>query len=64
MGFAFRPTGGGQREERAEDLDSSHRVRDHLVSYHLAHAITNFISEENQECCNNDLEQTLLKIGH
>ena len=33
--------------------------RDHLVAYHLAPAITDFISDENRECCNNDLEQTL-----
>jgi len=55
----FRPTGGGEHEERAEDLDSSQGVRDHLVAYHLAPAITDFISDKNWECCNNDLEQTL-----
>jgi len=59
MGFPLRPTGGGEHEERAEDLDSSQGVRDHLVAYHLAPAITDFISDENRECCNNDLEQTL-----
>jgi len=59
MGFPLRPTGGGEHEERAEDLDSSQRVRDHLVAYHLAPAITDFISDENRECCNNELEQTL-----
>jgi len=59
MGFPLRPTGGEEHEERAEDLDSSSRVRDHLVAYHLAPAITDFISDENWECCNNDLEQTL-----
>jgi len=59
MGFPLRPTGGGEHETRAEDLDSSLRVRDHLVAYHLAPAITDFISDENRECCNNDLEQTL-----
>jgi len=48
-----------EHEERAEDLDSSQRERDHLVAYHLAPAITDFILNENWECCNNDLEQTL-----
>ena len=59
MGFPLRPTGGGEHEERAEDLDSSQGVRDHLVAYHLAPAITDFISDENRVCCNDDLEQTL-----
>ena len=59
MGFPLRPTGGGEHEERAEDLDSSQRARDHLVAYHLAPAITDFILDANRECCNNDLEQTL-----
>ena len=59
MGFSLRPTGGGEHEERAEDLDRSQRVRDNLVAYHLVPAITDFISDENQECCNNKLEQTL-----
>jgi len=59
MGFPLRSTGGGENEERAEDLDSSQGVRDHLVAYHLAPAITDFISDENRVCCNNDLEQTL-----
>jgi len=59
MGFPLRPTGGGEHEERAEDLDSSQGVRDHLVADHLAPAITDFISDENRVCCNNDLEQTL-----
>jgi len=58
-GFPLRPTGGGEHEEGAEDLDSSQGVRDHLVAYHLAPAITDFISNENRGCCNNDLEQTL-----
>ena len=53
------PTGGGEHEERADNLDSSQRARDHLVAYHLAPAITDFILNANQECCNNDLEQTL-----
>jgi len=34
MGFPLRPTGGGEQEERAEDLDSSQRVRDCLVAHH------------------------------
>jgi len=59
IGFPLRPTRGGEHEERAEDLDSSQGVRDHLVAYHLAPAITDFILDENRVCCNNDLEQTL-----
>jgi len=59
MGFPLRPTGGGEHEKRAEDLDSSQKVCDHSVAYHLAPAITDFISDENRKCCNNDLEQTL-----
>jgi len=42
MGFPLRPTRWGEHEERAEDLDSSQGVRDHLVAYHLAPAITDF----------------------
>jgi len=56
MDFPLRPIGGGEHDERAEDLDSSQGVRDHLVAYHLAPAITDFISDENRVCCNNDLE--------
>jgi len=52
-------TGGGEHEERVEDLDSSQGVRNHLVAYHLVPAITDFISDENRVCCNNDLELTL-----
>ena len=59
MGFSLRPTCEVEHEERAEDLDSSQKVRDHLVAYHLAPAITNFVSDENWECCNNNLEQIL-----
>jgi len=59
MGFPLRPTGGGEHEERAEDLDSNQGVSDHLVAYHLAPAIIDFISDENQVCYNNDLEQKL-----
>jgi len=63
MGFPLRPTGGGEHEERAESLDSSQGVRDHLVAIHLAPAITDFISDENRVCYNNNLEQTL-KLLH
>jgi len=59
MGFPLRPTGGGEHEERAEDLHSSQGVRNHLVAYQLAPAITDFILDENRVCCNNDLEQTV-----
>jgi len=59
VGFPLRPTSGGEHEEKAEDLDSSQGVREHLVAYHLAPAITDFISDEHRECCNNNLEQTL-----
>ena len=55
-GFPLRPTGGGKHEEREENLDSSQGVRDHLVAYLLAPVITDFISDENRMCCNNDLE--------
>jgi len=58
MNFDLRPTGGGEHKERAEDLDSSNRVRDHLVVYHLAPVMTDFILDENWECCSNELEQT------
>ena len=63
MGFPLRLTGegehaerAGEHEERAENLDSSQGVRDHLVAYHLAPTITDFISDENRVCCNNDLK--------
>ena len=59
IGFPLRPKSGGEHEESAEDLESSQRVRDLLVAYHLAPAITDFILDENRECCNNELEQTL-----
>ena len=42
MGFPLRPTGGEEHKERAEVLYSSQRVRDHLIAYHLAPAITDF----------------------
>ena len=37
MGFPLRPTGEGEYEKRAEDLDSTQGVRDHLVAYHPLH---------------------------
>ena len=64
MGFPLRLTGGEEHEERVEDLDSSQGVRDHLVAYHLVPSITDFISDENRVCCNNDLEQTLTLTLH
>jgi len=45
MDFPLRLTGGGEHEEKAENLDSSQGVRDHLVAYHLAPTITDFISD-------------------
>jgi len=64
MGFPLRLTlaGGGEHEKRAQNLDNSQRVRDHLVAYHLALAITDFISNENLECCNNDLKRKLTLV--
>ena len=61
MGFPgpLRPKGGGEHEERAEDLDSSQRAHDHLVAYILAPAIPDFILNEKRECCNIKPEQTL-----
>ena len=56
-GLSLETNRWGEREERAEDSDSSQEVRDHLVAYHLAPAITDFISDENRVCCNNDLER-------
>jgi len=62
MCFLLRPTGGGEHEEKAEDLDSSQGVCDHSGAYHLAPANTDFISDENRVCCNNDVEQTLMLL--
>jgi len=59
MGFPLRPTGGEEHEERAEDLDSSQGVCHPFMAYHLAPAITDFISDENRVYYNSDLEQTL-----
>jgi len=58
MRVPLRPTGGVEHEERAEDLASSQRTRDHLVAYHLAPVITDFILDENRERSNNELKQT------
>ena len=58
-GFPLRPTRGGEHEERAEDLDSSQGVHDHLVAYHLAPAIADFIFDENWKCGDNELQPTL-----
>jgi len=58
MGLPFKGL-ETEHEERAEVLDSSQRVRDHLVAYHLVPAINDIILDKNQECCNNDLEETL-----
>ena len=62
MGFSLRPTDGGEHEERAEVLDSSQTVVDHLVAYHFTPVITDFILDENRECRNNELEQTLMLL--
>jgi len=43
MSFPLRPKGGGENKERAEVVDSSQRVREHLVAYHLTPAITDLI---------------------
>ena len=59
MGFPLRQAVGGEHEGRAEGSDSSRSARGHLVAHHLAPAITDFISDVNQKCCNNDLEQTV-----
>ena len=40
QGFPLRPTGGGEHEEKAEDLNNSQGVCDNFVAYHLAPAIT------------------------
>jgi len=56
--------GRGKHEERGEDLDSGQVVCDHLVAYHLAPAITDFISDENRGCCNNDLIEQTLTLLH
>jgi hypothetical protein len=55
MSFPLRPTGGGslEHEERAEELGSSQRVRDHLVAYHLAPAITHFILDDSEQMTRN-----------
>jgi len=60
--WSLEPTGRGEHEERAEVLDSSQRVHDHLVASHLAPVITDFILDQNRECCNNELVQTLTPL--
>ena len=57
MGFRLGPTRGEEHAERAEDLDSSQGVCDHLVAYHLAPAITDFVSDENRVCCTTNLNR-------
>jgi len=52
MGFPLRLTGGGEHEVRAENLHSSQGECDHIVASNLAPAITDFILDENRECCN------------
>jgi len=42
-GRSLETNRGGEHEERAEDLNSSHKVRDHLVAYHLVPVVTDFI---------------------
>ena len=46
VGFPLRPTGRREHEERAEDLESSQGEHDRFVAYHLAPAITDFISDK------------------
>jgi len=58
-GLSIETDRWGRARGETEELDSSQGVRDHLVAYHLAPVITDFISDENRVCCNNDLEQTL-----
>ena len=60
LGFLLRLTDCGEHEQSAdEDLDSSQRERDHLVAYHLAPAIADFIFDENWKCGDNELQPTL-----
>jgi len=61
-GIPLRLIGWGEHEDRAEDSDSSQRVRDHLVAHHLAPVITDFISDENRKCCNNEIEKKLTML--
>ena len=55
----LRQAGGGKHEERAQDLHSRQSARGQVVTHHLAPAITDFILDENQKCCDNKLEQAL-----
>jgi len=61
-GLSFETDRWERAREKSRRLDSSQRVRGHLVAYHLAPAITDLISDENRECCNNELEQTLTPL--
>ena len=58
-GLSLETNRWGRALGESRGLYSSQRVRDHLVAYHLAPAITDLISDKNRVCCNNDLEQTL-----
>jgi len=58
-GLSLETDRWGRARGESRGFRQQPRVRDHLVAYHLAPAITDFISDENRVCCNNDLEQTL-----
>jgi len=58
-GLSLETDRWGRARGEIKDLDSSQRVRDHLVAYHLAPTINDFILAENRECCHNELEPTL-----
>ena len=61
-GLSLETDRWGRARGESRHLDNSQGVSDHLVAYHLAPAITDFISDENRVCCNNDLEQTLMLL--
>jgi len=63
IAFPLRPTGGGEHEEKSEDLDSSQRAHDHLFACHSVPVIADFILDENRKCCDNKLEKTI-KLLH
>jgi len=58
-GLSLETNRRGRARGESRGLYSSQRVRDHLVAYHLAPAITDFNSDENRKCCNNGLEKKL-----
>ena len=58
-GFSLETDKWGRARGESREFRQQPKVRDHLVAYHLAPVIIDFISNENRECCNNDLEQTL-----